>query len=172
MSDKVQHYDIGQWVVHSRYGVGKIKSVEKIPLYGEGQKNEKCFKVQTSESVFWFPVEQSENPRIRPVASREHMKRALGILKEPPQDMDAHHNVLKDRIDETQKSGSLKAKISLIRDLLARRSVKKLNILEERTLKTLKLQLVREWSIAMDIDNAVAQSELNAIFREMDVSTA
>ena len=172
MSDEGQHYNIGQWVVHCRYGVGKIKSVEKVPFYGEGQKNEKCFKVQTKESVFWLPVAQSENPRIRPIATRKRMERALKVLKEPPQDLDAHHNVLKDRINETHKSGSLKSQISLIRDLLARRSVKKLNILEERTLKTLKLQLIREWSISMDMDDAVAQSELNAIFREMGVPTA
>lgn len=169
MSDEIHRYDIGEWVVHSRYGVGEIKSVEQIPLYGDVQKKEKCFKVQTNESVFWFPVEQSENPRIRPIASRERMKRALKILREPPQDLDAHHNVLKGRISETQNNGSLKAKIGLIRDLLARQTVKKLNILEERALKKLNLQLVREWAISMDVDTTAAQSQLDAIFREIDM---
>ena len=172
MSDEIHHYDIGEWVVHSRYGVGEIKSVEQIPLYGDVQTKEKCFKVQTSESVFWFPVEQSENPRIRPIASRERMKRALKVLKEPPQDIDAHHNVFKNRITETQNNGSLKAKIGLIRDLLARQTVKKLNIHEERALKNLNLQLVREWAVSMGIDTTVAQSQLDAIFHEIDIPAA
>jgi RNA polymerase-interacting CarD/CdnL/TRCF family regulator len=170
MSEEIHRYDIGQWVVHSRYGVGEIKSIEKIPIHGDTQ--EKCFKVQTNDGVFWFPVEQSENPRIRPIASRKRLKQALKILKEPPQDIDAHHNVFKGRISEVQNHGSLKDKIGLVRDLLARQTVKRLNIIEERALKTLNLQLVREWSISMGLDTAVAQSELDAVFRDANIPTA
>ncbi len=171
MSDEIYHYDIGQWVVHSRYGVGEIKSIEQIPLYGDIENKEKCYKVRTNESVYWFPVAQSENPRIRPIATRRRMERALKVLKEPPQDLDAHHNVLKARISEVQNNGLLKEKIILVRDLLARKAVKKLNIFEERVLKTLKLQLVNEWSVSSGLDAEVAQSELEAVFREADPFT-
>lgn len=74
MSDGNQHYDIGQWVVHSQYGVGQIQQIQEMPLHGDMQTQEKCFQVQTKDGVFWSAVEQKDNPRLRPLTTQEKLK--------------------------------------------------------------------------------------------------
>ena len=74
MEQNAQQYSIGQWVVHSQYGVGQIKQIERVPLHGNMEEKEKCFTVQTKEGVFWFPVNQNDNPRVRPITSEKKFK--------------------------------------------------------------------------------------------------
>lgn len=135
MNQNVPQYAVGQWVVHCQYGVGQIKQVERVPLGGNFDETEKCFTVQTRNGTFWFPVEQDENPRVRPITSKRKLKEALKALDEQPQDTDAHHNIIKGRINTAKEDGSLKTTVELVRDLSARNNTKKLNILEDRALK-------------------------------------
>ena len=88
MEQNAQQYSIGQWVVHSQYGVGQIKQIERVPLHGNMEEKEKCFTVQTKEGVFWFPVNQNDNPRVRPITSEKKFKEALETLQEPPEDIE------------------------------------------------------------------------------------
>ena len=166
MSEVIHHYDIGQWVVHCRYGVGQIKKIESIPLHGDTQTKELCFQVQTRDGIFWFPVEPQENPRVRPVVTKRKLVTSLETLKEPPEDTDAHHNELRIRINNAQTDVSMKTTIRLIRDLSARNAIKKLNILEERTLRRHTNRLVREWALCMDVDETKAQTEFDMLLRE------
>jgi RNA polymerase-interacting CarD/CdnL/TRCF family regulator len=166
MSDQNQTYQIGHWVVHSQYGVGQIKKIESIPLQGDMQNKEKCFTVQTKNGVFWFPVEQNENPRVRPITSEKTLKEALKTLQEPPEDTDAHHNVIKGRINTAQTDSSIKTSIELIRDLTARHHTKKLNILEDRALKLHTDRLVREWSLCMQIEEHEVLTRFNKLLQQ------
>jgi RNA polymerase-interacting CarD/CdnL/TRCF family regulator len=84
------------------------------------------------------------------------LKEALNSLKEPPEDTDAHHNVIKGRINSAQTDGSLKTTVELVRDLSARNNTKKLNVLEERALKLHTDRIIREWSLCMQIDEVEA----------------
>jgi len=169
MSEEVQIYDIGQWVVHSRYGVGQIKQIESIPLHGDLKAKQKCFQVQTKNGVFWFPVEQNDNPRVRPVATKEKLKNALKSLQEPPEDTDAHHNIIKGRISQAQSDGSLRNTIELVRDLSARHATKKLNILEDRALTLYTDRLVREWSLCMEMDENEALTQFNKLLHKNNI---
>ena len=48
MEQEIQ-ISIGEWVVHSHYGVGQIKKTELMPLHGEQTA---CFMVQVKDGVF------------------------------------------------------------------------------------------------------------------------
>jgi RNA polymerase-interacting CarD/CdnL/TRCF family regulator len=168
MSDQNHQYEIGHWVVHSQYGVGQIKEIESVPLYGDMQNKEKCFTVQTKEGVFWFPVEQSDNPRVRPITTKTSLNNALKIFQEPPEDTDAHHNVIKGRINTAQTDGSLTDSIRLVRDLSARHNQKKLNILEDRALKLHTDRLILEWSLCMKIEETEALKRLNKLLQQAE----
>jgi RNA polymerase-interacting CarD/CdnL/TRCF family regulator len=166
MSDGVHCYGIGHWVVHSRYGVGQITEIENIPLHGDAGTKEKCFQVQTRDGVFWFPVEQHQNPRVRPVITEKKLVSSLKMLNEPPEDIDAHHNELKVRINKSQSDVSIKTTVRLIRDLLARNMIKKLNIFEERALKKHTDRLIREWALCMEMDETDVQTEFDNLLQE------
>jgi RNA polymerase-interacting CarD/CdnL/TRCF family regulator len=165
MDQNVSEYAIGQWVVHCQYGVGQIKQIERVPLGGNIKEPEKCFTVLTRNGTFWFPVEQEENPRVRPITSKQKLKKALKVLREPPEDTDAHHNVIKGRINSAKKDGSLKTSVELVRDLTARNNIKKLNILEQRALKLHRDRVIREWSLCMQIDENEATTRFDKLLQ-------
>ena len=71
-------YGIGDWVVHKRYGVGQIRSIEKRPINGEATN---CFKVKTNDSMYWFPVAKKENPRIRPIETEKIIDKVIKTLR-------------------------------------------------------------------------------------------
>ena len=166
MSDKNYQYDIGEWIVHSQYGVGQIKEIEKIPLRGDMQTKEECFQVQTKDGVFWFPVQQDDNPRIRPITPKKKLIRSLKLLQEKPEDTDAHHNVLKGRINKAQTDGSLHTIIRLVRDLAARSAKKKHNILEDRALKLHTERLIQEWALATGLDENEARTKFDQMLQQ------
>jgi len=171
MDQDISQYSIGQWVVHCQYGVGQIKQVERVPLHGNIKEPEKCFSVQTRNCTFWFPVEQDENPRVRPITSKLKLQEALQALQDPPQDTDAHHNVIKGRIKTANSDGALKTTVELVRDLSARNNIKKLNVLEERALHHLKDRVVREWSLCMQIDENEAITRFNHLLEQVELTT-
>ena len=76
--DSNMAYTIDDWVVHTHYGVGQIKRIEVKPIHGEDTK---CFKVTTKDGTFWFPTTDDDNPRIRPVASKEIIHKVVKTLR-------------------------------------------------------------------------------------------
>ena len=99
------------------------------------------------------------------------MKRSLKALQEPPEDIDAHHNVLKGRISQAQQDGSLKTSIELVRDLSARNTLKKLNILEERALTLHTERLIREWSLCTKLDENETRARFDKLIQEIKIET-
>jgi RNA polymerase-interacting CarD/CdnL/TRCF family regulator len=172
MSDGNQDYDIGHWVVHSRYGVGQIKKIEKIPLHADPTKKEQCFQVQTGGGVFWFPIEQHDNPRIRPVITQNKLNSALRLFEEAPADTNLHRNELRIRITETQMDVSINTAVRLIRDLLARNVTRKLNIYEDRALRTHMERFIREWALCKEIDEKEARTEFDLLLRKRNLLPA
>lgn len=172
MSDANHEYDIGHWVVHSRYGVGQIKKIENIPLHADKAGKEQCFQVETAGAVFWFPVEQQLNPRIRPIITQNKLTSVLKIFKELPEDINLHRNELRIRINETQSDVSISTTVRLIRDLLARNVTRKLNIFEDRALRTQKERLIREWALCKEIDETEARTEFDLLLQESNLLPA
>ncbi|HBY09574.1 MAG TPA: hypothetical protein DEH22_17975 [Chloroflexi bacterium] len=175
--DKMEHnteqYRVGQWIVHSQHGIGQIKQTEKLSLHGDIQTKELCFQVQTENGVFWFPVNQSDNPRVRPIITQENFNNALETLQEPPEDTDAHHNILKGRINEAQHDGSIRTTVKLVRDLAARSSVKRsLNILEDKALKLHTERIIREWSLCFEISEKEARKKFEMLLNHSNLQTA
>jgi RNA polymerase-interacting CarD/CdnL/TRCF family regulator len=172
VNENICQYAVGQWVVHSHYGIGKIKEIEQISFTGDMDKPEKCFRVETNNGVFWFPVEQDDNPRLRPISKKTKLELFLKSFQEPPEDTDAHHNVIKARISEAQNDVSLRTSIILVRDLLARTVLKKHNILEDRALQMHKNRIIKEWSLCMELDEAETQARFNALIQNAELQTA
>jgi RNA polymerase-interacting CarD/CdnL/TRCF family regulator len=163
MTVTAEKYDLGDWIVHQHYGMGQIKKTEIKPMHGEKVE---CYRVQTKDGVFWFPADQDDNPRIRPVASRERLKQGLEILNKPPRNFDADYKEVKKRINEVKDESSILSMARLLRDLSARSAVKKLNDLEGQTLRSFTIQFLKEWTMCMEISPAAAQEQLESILQK------
>ncbi len=136
-------YTINDWVVHTYYGVGQIKRIEVKPIHGEDTK---CFKVRTRDSTFWFPAADIDNPRIRPVASKDVIHKVVKNLRRKSSKLNTDRRIWKKRIGEVQSNGDLLSTSILIRDLSAQQVLRDLNQTEEDALESCKERLLLEWA--------------------------
>lgn len=167
MTEAMMEYARGDWVVHKHYGVGQIKGIEKKVLNG---KKTTFYKVSTKNSTFWIPLDQVDCDRLRPLASINELNQAIRVLRNPPREMAPDHNDRKRRIKTIKSDGSLVSMARLIRDLWARRRMKKrLNATEERALDRLQDRLLTEWSVCKNIKFEEAQDRLRAMLERSSI---
>ena len=125
----------GDWIVHTYYGIGQIKSIETRSI---GDEKNKYFKVIAKNSEFFIPVEQVDSDRVRPVASDYKLRKAKKILKEQPAQMPDDHNDRKKLLNETTSDSSMEVSAQTIRDLLHRKQNHGLNDFEEKILHSVE----------------------------------
>ena len=142
-------YSLGDMVVHRYYGVGQIEGIEIKPINGIEVE---CFKVKTENSIYWFPTNTLDNPRVHPVASQALIQRAINILKSAPQSLENDPDRWKERIDDVQTAGDILAISNLLRDLAAMKTQKKLNQTQDQALNNLEDRFLREWSASSGDD--------------------
>ena len=153
-------YQKEDWIVHSVYGVGQIEKIETKPIHG---KDADVFRVKTQDSVYWLPVENADNSRIRPIADKDMLQQALEILTSKPSKMGSDYRVRNSRIKEMFSSGSLLEKVELLRDLLGIRADKFWSNTENDAVHTIFAQLASEYSIALDLPIEAAKEKINDV---------
>ena len=156
-------YSINDWVVHTYYGVGQIKQIETKPIHGEATK---CFKVKTKDCTYWFPTTDDDNPRIRPIATKDIIHKAIKNLRRKSNKLEADKGYWKKRIDEVHSNSDLLSISILIRDLSEQQVVRKLNQTEEGALEHFKERLLREWASIVGEDVEQLSPRLQAYIQE------
>ncbi len=153
----------GDWIVHSYYGVGKVKKIEKKKIDGEKKK---FYRVESDMTTYWIPLEGASESHIRAAATRTSLRRALNLLTQKPAEMDAHFKARQSRIEEVLANCNLREMIKLVRDLWARGQVEKLGALELSALQQAMDNLVVEIALAEGICNMEASSKLLGLLSE------
>jgi len=139
----------GDWIVHARYGVGQVKGIEKKELDGEKKL---FFRVKTFEGVYWLSIFRTDVEYIRPITSEHQIKRALTIIRKPPEKLPENHTMRNKIIIEAANDSSIYHKARMIRDLNAKQQVSKLNFTEEDAFLKMRKQLLNEWSVVTGAD--------------------
>jgi RNA polymerase-interacting CarD/CdnL/TRCF family regulator len=152
----------GDWIVHTRYGVGQVKGIEKKALEGEEKL---FFKVKTFDGVYWLSAVRSDVEYIRPITSEHQIKRALTIIRRPPKELPENHTQRSKLISETLRDPSLYPKARMIRDLNGKQHRDKLNFTEEDALVMLRKRFLNEWSVVQNMDRNVLEQKLDLALR-------
>lgn len=147
--DSIITYSIGDWVVHSFYGVGQIKKIEVKPIHGEDTD---CFRVRNKDCTYWFPTSSVDNPRIRPVASEDIIANVIKNLKSKANILDTDRDLWQKRINEVQADGDLLSVSILVRDLYAQQVLRALNQTERTALGRFEELLLGEWASIMGVE--------------------
>jgi len=155
-------YSPGDMIVHRFYGIGQIDGIEKKPLNGVQVD---CFRVKTENGIYWFPIDSEDNPRIHPVASQELIQKAIEILQSAPHNLDNDPIQWKERIDDVLTDGGFLAISSLVRDLTALKTKKKLNRTLDQALCKLENRLLREWAASSEVDVKSIRPRLRAYLK-------
>lgn len=169
MSKETQVFSKGDWVVHNRYGAGQVRGTEVKCISGEEAE---YYRIETSNSTFWVPVDQLSQDTFRPIVTRSEFKKVLSILKRPPREMNANFKMRQSRIQEVQSENSLLAIARLVRDLWARQAEKSLSDTELRALRRFTDHLVAEWSVCMKMEIDDARQQLHNILQEKEATYA
>ncbi len=165
---KRKKYAISDWVVHCSYGVGQITAIEEKPLYDGEVCRRDCYRVETTDGVYWFPVDQTDNQRIRLIATPRQLRRVLHVLKQPAESDEVQKPELKAKISRVRSNAALEPVVCLLQELFALNRERKLNLEEERTLKRLTKHLIVEYARSMEIKMAAARSMVFKMLSESD----
>jgi len=161
---KPAQFSKGDWIVHLHYGVGQVKAVEKKQI---GESKFSYYRVETSNSTFWVPVEYPDSERVRPVASKYKMRKAIGILRGTPVALADDHNDRKRQINEVLALISIDAGVTLLRDLSARQASFKLNPTEEKALDQFVNNFILEWSVSTGTDIEKTREKFQGLLQEI-----
>ena len=163
MSKKPDSLEKGDWIVHSYYGIGQIKSVESKLI---DEKKVNYFKVKTKNSTFFVPVNNIDNDRIRPISTEYKLKKAKQALISTPQSLPDNHNERKRFIQESSSDRTLDNIAELIRDLAYRKNTNGLNDFEANTLYNLENLFVGEWAIIKNTSEQEIHAQLEKLIQE------
>lgn len=151
-------YAKGDWIVHSRYGVGQVQGKDKKQLNG---KERTYLKVKTANSEFWLPAEKTDVDHIRPVAFKSTFQNTLTTIRKKPKMLSDNFRTRQKHISEVLDNGALIKIARLIRDLNARQYYKQLTMNEQDVFNRIKDRFIDEWSISAGLDPAEASRRLD-----------
>lgn len=144
MSDKTK-FKIGDWVVHTFHGVGKVEDIVEKNLDGDEKQ---FYKVHTKNMDYWIPFGGENVDHIEPIRTKKDFENAVRILSNIPVELSEHHKGRMKDIQDRWQEGSLEARAELLRDLHARHVSYKLNFNEKELMEKIISFMVNEWIIA------------------------
>lgn len=152
-------FKIGDWIVHTSYGVGRVVDIADKDMDGD---RETFFKVSTEEIEYWLPVEKADAEHITPIRSEKDFNQAIQIISKPPKPMSEPRNQYKRLIYQRWQDGSLPARAALIRDLNGRNALKRLGYDEKETCDKAENTFIEEWIITVpSLSRPLARKRLN-----------
>lgn len=157
MSEDASLFHPGDWLVHSRYGVGQVTGTDTKKI---GDQEQKYFIVETFNAKYWLPVDRTDVSHIRPVRSKYAFDKVLRVIRKKPRTMQSNYKMREKRISQVLSEGALVGLGRLIRDLSGKQNKKTLTITEKESLESIKKRFINEWTVAADIDEHEAEQKL------------
>ena len=160
-------YTIGDWIVHSKYGIGQIEKLENKKISGEKSA---YYRIQSGDSTFWVPADKMDSAQLRPLAKPAVIQQAIDLLQAPPKKMPGNYKLRQQKMVNAQVRNTPTALARILRDMRAYRRQKGNLSSTERVLFSLfKQRLAEEWAL---VKNMSAKNTNAKIEDLLSVSTA
>lgn len=147
----------GEWIVHSRYGLGQVICQEEKSLSGQMQI---YYNVKTGDFNYWLSVSNLGSGRVRPIACSSDFSQALALIGEEPVLLDENYHNRLQCINALLAENSILSKAQLIRDIHARNVRKDIHANERGILEALKIQFIDECILACQMSEQDARDQL------------
>lgn len=162
MGDLQGNFQVGDYIVHSNYGLGKIETKDKKTLNGSSQE---FLKVSFSGGFYWLSYNNVDADYVRTISSHYEFKKALKLFETPAQELPNDHKERAKIISESLRSVSLRKVVEMIRDLSARKKEHKLNFKENDAVDRLRTKFINEWMVISKKDFNELSYELNELVK-------
>ena len=150
----------GDTVMHWTHGLGKVVRLEERALSGEVIL---YYEIQIDDMMVWVPADDMLETRLRPPTHAAEFKNLMSILSEPGEPLPENRRERKTLLLELLKDGRTESRLRVIRSLVTYRQDHSLNLDEQEILKRSKSALLAEWSCAMSVTAAQAETELHRL---------
>ena len=157
-------FDIGDMAVYPAHGVGVIESIEHRQV-GESNQSFYVMKILDNNMVIMIPTATSNNVGLRNIISTDDVEKVFFILKE--KDVEIGTQTWNRRYREYMekiKTGSVFEVAAVLRDLYLLQEDKDLSYGERKMMDTAKNLLVKELSIANNVDELQVVKDIEGIF--------
>lgn len=157
-------FKIGDKAVYPAHGVGEVMGIERREIMGMKQ-DVYVLKILDNGMKIMIPMDKVDSVGLREVIPKSRVKDVYKVLKEKTitvktQTWNRRYREYMDRI----KTGSIFDIAKVLRDLYVLKFDKDLSFGERKMLDTARNLLIKEISIAKNINEAEVEEELEKIF--------
>lgn len=158
-------FKVGDLAVYPAHGVGIIESIESKEI-GGCQQDFYIMRILENDMIIMIPTCNAESVGLRQLISPEDVPKIFKILKSREVSVDGQTwNRRYREYMEKIKTGSVFELARVLRDLSVLREDKDLSFGERKMLDTARNLLVKELSIAQNVDEAKIERDINGIFQ-------
>ncbi len=163
MSQNLDTFTTGDWIVHRFHGIGQIKNTRTSRISGEPTT---YYELETADSTIWIPKEQLGDDMLRPIISEDEMQEVIAVFQRKPNKMATNFNTRKTKINKVRRQGVPLEMARIVRDLRARQQRRgSLSNTEQQILRSLTRRLVNEWAVCMGIAPEKAQERISQLMQ-------
>ena len=157
-------FTAGDMAVYPAHGVGRIQAIESQTVGGVDQSFY-VMKILDNDMTIMIPTLNSDNVGLRAIISREEVDKVIEILKErdikiSSQTWNRRYRDYMERI----KTGSVYEVAVVLRDLYILRVDKELSYGERKMMETAKSLLVKELSLAQELEEQKIEEQIEELF--------
>jgi CarD family transcriptional regulator len=154
----------GDMAVYPAHGVGLIKSIEMQSIGGIDQAFY-VMKILDNDMTIMIPTATSENVGLRAIISKDEVKKVIDILKERDIKISSQtwNRRYRDYMEKI-KTGSVYEVASVLRDLFLLKVDKDLSYGERKMMDTAKGLLIKELSLAREVDEEKVENQIEKLF--------
>jgi len=162
---KVRVFHVGDLAVYPAHGVGEIQAIESRVINGE-KHDFYIMKIVENGMVIMIPTWNVESVGLRDVVGKKEIPKIMDVIKSKRElaiDNQTWNRRYREYMDKI-KTGSVFELAEVLRDLFILREDKELSFGERKMLDTARSLLVKEMSIAQDLDESQVEKDIHGIF--------
>ena len=154
----------GDMAVYPSHGVGQIEDIE-VQTIGGIDQSFYILKILDNDMTIMIPTATSDNVGLRPIISKNEVKKVVDILKDRDIKISAQTWNRRYRdYTEKIKTGSVFEVAVVLRDLLLLKGDKDLSYGERKMMDTAKSLLIKEISLARKVEEEKVERQIDRIF--------
>jgi CarD family transcriptional regulator len=162
-------FEVGDLAVYPAHGVARVEAIESRELGGQ-QSTFYVLRVLNNSMRVMVPVTKVEQVGLRCLVSEDEIEAVYEILRTRVLAVDrTTWNRRQREYTEKIRTGSIFEVAEVMRDLCLLRNGKDLSFGERKMLDTARGLLLKELSVAREIDEAEIEAEFDAIFLDAEI---
>ena len=157
-------FKVGDLAVYPAHGVGIIEAIESKEI-GGFQQDFYIMKILENDMIIMIPTTNAESVGLRQLISADTVPEIFEILKSREISVDGQtwNRRYREYMDKI-KTGSVFELARVLRDLSVLREDKDLSFGERKMLDTARTLLIKELSIAQDMEESQVEKDIDCIF--------